>query len=84
MPIFYITTGVTFDLAALTSLTSTLVLMVVFLAALLLVRGLPGAFAAPPGASLRENISLGLFSATGLPLIVAITAIGVSQDRVNT
>jgi Kef-type K+ transport system membrane component KefB len=79
VPIFFIVTGITFDLAALTSSASTLLLMVVFLVALLAVRGGPGTIGAPHGASIRERMALGLFSATGLPLIVAVAAIGVDE-----
>jgi Kef-type K+ transport system membrane component KefB len=79
VPVFFIATGITFDLAALTSSASTLLLMVVFFVTLLVVRGVPGSIAAPPGASFRDRMALGLFSATGLPLIVAVTAIGVDE-----
>ena len=79
VPIFFVTTGVTFDLAALVSSTTALLLVPAFLVALLVVRGIPGAFAAPHGAAVRQRVSLGLFSATGLPLIVAITGIGVTE-----
>ncbi len=79
VPIFFVTTGVTFDLAALTSSPSTLLLVPVFLVALLLVRGVPGAFAAPPRSTARQRVSLGLFSATALALIVAVTDIGVTE-----
>lgn len=79
IPIFFITTGVTFDLAALASSTSTLLLVPVFLVALLVVRGVPGAFAAPPRADIRQRASLGLFGATTLALVVAVTEIGVAE-----
>lgn len=79
VPVFFIATGITFDIAALTSSASTVMLMVSFFVALLLVRGVPGSIAAPPGARARERMVLGLFSATGLPLIVAVTAIGVDE-----
>ena len=79
VPIFFIYTGVTFDLTSLLSSPSSLVLMVASVVLLLLVRGLPGALAAPPGAGPRDRVAIGLFSATGLPIIVAVTGIGVAE-----
>ncbi|MFJ6415354.1 cation:proton antiporter [Paeniglutamicibacter sp. NPDC091659] len=83
VPIFFVTTGVTFDLAALVGSSSALLLLPAFLVALIVVRGLPGSFAAPPGASVRQRVSLGLFSATALPLIVAVTEIGVAEGALS-
>ncbi|WP_368497569.1 cation:proton antiporter [Herbiconiux sp. A18JL235] len=79
VPIFFIYTGVTFDLTSLLSSPSSLVLMVASVVLLLLVRGLPGALAAPPGSGRRDRVAIGLFSATGLPIIVAVTGIGVAE-----
>ncbi|GAA2244763.1 cation:proton antiporter [Herbiconiux moechotypicola] len=79
VPIFFIYTGVTFDLVSLVSDPDALLLMGVFLVLLLVVRGLPGVLAAPPGASARDRVAIGLFSATGLPIIVAVTNIGLDQ-----
>ncbi|PJJ63517.1 cation:proton antiporter [Compostimonas suwonensis] len=77
VPIFFVYTGVTFDLDALLGSTRALILLPVFLVLLLVVRGIPSAFAAPPGATGADRRALGLFGATGLPIIVAVTAIGV-------
>jgi len=83
VPIFFVTTGVTFDVAALASSASTLLVVPFFAAALLMVRGVPGSFAAPPGASARVRLSLGLFGATALALIVAVTDIGVAEGALG-
>ena len=77
VPVFFIFTGVTFDLDALLSDTATIALVPVFLMLLLVVRGLPSLLAAPVGSSVRDRAAIGLFGATGLPIIVAVTAIGV-------
>ncbi len=58
IPVFFVTSGLRFDLDALVSSTSTLARVPVFLLALLLVRGLPGAalprgHRRPPGAHRR-------------------------------
>ncbi|MET1018390.1 MAG: cation:proton antiporter, partial [Microterricola sp.] len=84
VPIFFINTGVTFDLDGLVSDTQALLLLPLFVVALLVVRGLPSTLAAPPGASLADRGALLLFGATGLPIIVAVTAIGVDQGALDT
>ena len=83
VPVFFITTGMTFDLAAL-AVPSTLALVPLFLALLLVVRGLPGLLAAPRGASWADRRAIFLFSATGLPVIVAVTTIGVREGALTT
>ena len=77
VPIFFIYTGITFDLHALLGDPVLLALLPIAVLALIVVRGIPSSFAAPEGSPLRERISIGLMGATGLPIIVAVTAIGV-------
>ncbi|WP_231604860.1 cation:proton antiporter [Salinibacterium sp. SWN139] len=84
VPIFYINTGVSFELGALTSDLSVAALVPVFLVLLLVVRGVPSMFAARKGASTRERAALGLLGATGLPIIVAVTAIGVDSEYIDS
>jgi Kef-type K+ transport system membrane component KefB len=79
VPIFFINTGLTFDLNSLISSPTALALLPVFLILLLIVRGLPGILSAQPGAAGADKRALVLFSATGLPIIVAVTAIGVDS-----
>ncbi len=79
VPVFFINTGVTFDLAALFADPRTLVLLPIFLVLFLVVRGLPSMLAAPPGSSRRDLAATALFGATGLPIIVAVSAIGVDE-----
>ena len=83
VPIFFITTGITFDLDSLISDPQALVLLPIFLVLLLVVRGIPGSFAAPPGAPFAERRSLALFAATGLPIIVAVTNIALDQHAME-
>ena len=76
MPVFFVTSGVTFDLHALLDDPSTLLLVPVFLAALLIARGVPAlVYRRVVGA--RGAVAAGLFQATSLPFIVAATIIGV-------
>lgn len=84
VPIFFIYTGVTFDLEALFASGRTLALVPIFLVLLLLVRGLPSMLAAPPGASRVDLAATALFGATGLPIIVAVTAIGVEAGDITS
>lgn len=84
VPIFFLYTGVTFDLQALLTSPSVLALVPIFLVALLVIRGSAAQLSAPEGASVRDRAALGLLAATGLPIIVAVTAIGVDQDMIDT
>ncbi|PRZ42250.1 transporter (CPA2 family) [Antricoccus suffuscus] len=79
VPIFFINVGITFDLHALLSNGRALILLPIFVLFLLVVRGVPGGFAAPPGSRFADRLALVLFTATGLPIIVAVTAIGVDE-----
>lgn len=77
VPLFFISTGITFELRALLDDASALALVPVFVVLLLVVRGLPGLLAAPVGSSGADRRAIVLFCATGLPIIVAVTSIGV-------
>jgi Kef-type K+ transport system membrane component KefB len=77
VPVFFIVSGVTFDLDALTGDAGALALVPLFLLALLTVRGLP-ALLARGELPARERVALALLSATTLPLVVAITTIAVA------
>ena len=84
VPVFFIYTGVTFDLSALFAQPVLFLLLPVVLVVLLLVRGLPSTLAAPAGSSARDRVSVGLLGATGLPIIVAVTAIGVDEGILSS
>lgn len=79
VPIFFIYTGVTFDLKALLDNPLLLALVPAVAAVLLIVRGIPSMLAAPAGCTWRERIAVGLMGATALPIIVVVTGIGVSM-----
>lgn len=84
IPVFFIYTGITFDAAALVEDPVLLGLLGLSLVGLLVVRGIPSSFAAQRGASARERVAVGLFGATGLPIIVAATSIGVEAHLLST
>jgi len=75
IPAFFVTSGVRFDLDALTASASNLLMVPVFLAALLAARGLP-AIVYRRVLDGRRTAIAGLMQATSLPFIVAATAIG--------
>lgn len=79
VPVFFINTGVTFDLASLFSDIRTMLLLPIFLVLMLVIRGGPSLLSAPKGSSRRDLAATALFGATGLPIIVAVTAIGVDN-----
>jgi Kef-type K+ transport system membrane component KefB len=79
VPIFFVYTGVTFDLASLVKNPVLLALVPVVLVVLFVVRGLPSMLAAPVGSRARNRFSIALLGATGLPIIVAVTGIGVDK-----
>ena len=83
IPIFFVVTGVRFDLDSLGSLTAMLKLPL-FLALFLLVRGIPILLYRREFPDGRERWALALLSATGLPLIVAITTIGVAAGQMRS
>jgi len=75
IPVFFVSSGVRFDLDALTSSTSSLIMVPIFLAALVVVRGLPAVLYRRRLGTRKAAIA-GLMQATSLPFIVAATAIG--------
>src|SRR4051794_6729555 len=82
IPAFFVTSGVRFDLDALTASASNVLMVPVFLAALLLARGLP-AIVYRGALSGRQAAIAGLMQATSLPFIVAATAIGRELDLID-
>jgi Kef-type K+ transport system membrane component KefB len=83
IPIFFVTTGVRFDLSALLGSATALVLVPLGLAGFLLVRGVPVAVAFRHQLPRPELIGLGLYASTALPLVVVITDIGVADGWLN-
>jgi Kef-type K+ transport system membrane component KefB len=75
IPVFFVASGVQFDLDALFASGSAIAAVPAFLAALLVARGLP-ALLYRGELDRRRVIAAGLFQATSLPFIVAATEIG--------
>jgi Kef-type K+ transport system membrane component KefB len=75
IPIFFIATGLGFDVDALFDDAGAIVLVPVFAALFLLIRGLPTWFAYRLELPPDERGAVAIMSATALPLVVAITEI---------
>jgi Kef-type K+ transport system membrane component KefB len=76
IPVFFVTTGLHFDVSALFASVSTVVRIPLFLLALLIIRGVP-ALLYSPLIGRHKALVAGLLQATSLPFIVAATQIGV-------
>jgi Kef-type K+ transport system membrane component KefB len=75
IPVFFVATGLRFDLDALVADASNLAMLPIFLAALVVVRGLP-AIVYRRAIGAQRTLAAGVLQSTSLPFIVAATAIG--------
>ena len=83
VPIFFVVTGMRFDLHAVVGEAAGVEKLVLFLGLMLVVRGLPTyvlSHRALPGPDRR---ALALYASTGLPLIVAVTTLGVAAGQMR-
>jgi Kef-type K+ transport system membrane component KefB len=83
IPIFFIVSGINFDFSALEHDASAVLRIPLFCLAFLVIRGLPAMLLYRRTLTSREQRALAFFSATGLPLIVVITTIGVDEGRMR-
>ncbi len=82
IPIFFVTSGLTFDLSALFASTSTIARVPLFLLAILLARGLP-ALVYLRLLGLSRTLIAGILQATSLPFIVHPQLSGDNHDRLH-
>jgi len=82
IPVFFVTSGLRFDLDALFASTSAMVQVPLFLAALLFVRGVPALLYRPLIGGRQTAVS-GLLQATSLPFIVAAAMIGLELGQLD-
>ena len=82
IPVFFVTTGVRFDLDALLADASNLAMVPIFLVAIAVVRGLP-ALIYRRAIDARRTVVAALLQATTLPFVVTSTTIGVELDLVS-
>jgi Kef-type K+ transport system membrane component KefB len=83
VPFFFITSGIEFDLAALGSLEA-IAKLVMFFCLFLIVRGAPAMLLYRGVLGARDRAALAFYSATELPLVVAITTIAVETGHMRT
>ena len=81
IPIYFVVAGMNFDLDSFLSATG-LALGGLFLGLLLVVRGVPSLVWLRELGT-RDTLSLAVFSATGLPLIVAVVGIGADRGAIS-
>ena len=82
IPVFFVVTGMDFDLDGFLTAAG-LALAGIFLALLLVTRG-SAALLSARELGARGTASLALFSATGLPLIVAVIEVGEERGEIDT
>jgi len=82
VPFFFVTSGLEFDLAALGS-AEAIAKMFLFLGLFLLVRGAPAMLLYRNTLTSIERRALAFFSATELPLVVAITTIAIDAGKMR-
>ena len=84
IPVFFVASGLSFDLRALLTGPSTLALTPIFLGSQLVIRGVPAVlFAGPLRRDWRRVAAAGLFSATSLTTPVAFSMIGVELGTIT-
>ncbi len=78
VPLFFVTSGIEVDV---TSIVESPGRLAVFFVLIAIVRGIPVLFFFSRDVHGTERIRLGLFTATGLPIIVAVTQIGLATEH---
>ena len=84
VPIFFVVTGMRFDLDAVIGEAAGIEKLLLFLVLLLVVRGLPTFVLSRRALPVGERRALALYASTGLPLIVAITTLGIAAGEMRT
>ena len=82
VPVFFITTGVQFDARALVSNPTAIAEIPLFLAALLVVRGVPALAYARQFGKRRAGVA-GLMQATSLTFVIVATQIGTASGQIS-
>jgi Kef-type K+ transport system membrane component KefB len=83
IPFFFIQSGMNLDLAALGGSIHAVLKVPLFLLAFLVVRGTPALLLYRGALDRADRKALALFSSTELPLVVAITSLGVRQGEMR-
>lgn len=83
IPIFFVVSGMRFDVDGLVGSTDVLARVPLFLALFFVVRGIPAFFVYRKALAPRLRAALAFLQSTALPLVVVITEIGVSTDNMK-
>ena len=83
IPFFFIYSGMNFDLDSLISSSAGLLKLPLFVALFLVVRGVPALLLYRGVLELRDRFALAFYSATQLPLVVAITTVAVEAGNMR-
>lgn len=83
IPIFFVVSGIQFDLHVFINHPESLWRVVLFFALMVVARGAPVYLLYRRQLSRPERLPMALFSATGLPLIVVITGIATAEGRIH-
>jgi Kef-type K+ transport system membrane component KefB len=84
IPFFFVTSGMAFDLDALTGSTEAVLKLFLFLGLFLVVRGTPALLLYRGVLAARDRLALAFFCATELPLVVAITTVAIETGHMHS
>ena len=84
VPLFFVVSGIKFNLGSLLESTDALLRVPFFLALFLLIRGAPSLLFYRKDLAKNERLPFILYISTALPLVVAITDIGVATGRMRS
>jgi Kef-type K+ transport system membrane component KefB len=84
IPFFFVTSGMNFNLDSLIHSSSAVLKLIMFVGLFLVVRGAPALLLYRKALDARERIALAFFSATELPLVVAITTLAVEGGHMHS
>lgn len=84
IPFFFVTSGLKFDIQALIDDPVNLLKVAMFLGLFLVIRGGPAMLLYRQVLDARDRVALAFFSATQLPLVVAITTIAVEEEEMRS
>jgi Kef-type K+ transport system membrane component KefB len=84
IPFFFVTSGMAFNLDALTSSVTAMLKVPMFVALFLIVRGVPALLLYGTELALRDRFALAVYSSTELPLVVAITTLAIDAGHMKS
>jgi Kef-type K+ transport system membrane component KefB len=84
IPFFFVSSGMAFDLDALTSSASAMLKVPMFVALFFIVRGIPALLLYRGELVLRDRFALAVYCSTELPLVVAITTLAIEAGHMKS